>query len=348
MKTILIGIAISLFLYSAQTLHIKKQKRAVLTTIDLDDSVFYGPQLPCYYSNSVSEYVRRIFQDSKGNLWMGTNTDGVAMYDGKKLSYINISEGLGGSQVTGILEDKQKNIWFSTSNGVTKYNPDTKIYLNFGEKEGLSHVSTWSIFQDRKGTIWVGTYNGLCRFNGSQFEKFAIPDAKESWIRSITEDREGNLWFGTADQGAFKFDGTSFRQFSKTEGLCSNDLTCILEDWKGNIWFSSMDGGVSKYDGKSFTHFNAENGIGDNEVWTIYEDKNGAVWFSSEGFGVYRYVDGKLQNFGEKQGFHMRAVQSVYQDRSGKFWFGGGNGLYLYDGELFTPVTKNGPWEGGC
>ena len=348
MKTILTGVVISLFLYSAQTLHIKKQKRAIVTSIERDDSLFIGPQLPSYYSNAISEYVRRILQDSKGNLWFGTNTDGVAIYDGKKLSYINLSEGLGGSQVTGILEDKQKNIWFSTSNGVTRYNPSTKIYLNFGEKEGLSHASTWSIFQDSKGTIWVGTYTGLCRLNGDQFERFNIPKAEESWIRSITEDREGNLWFATADKGAFQFDGSGFRQFSKINGLCSNDLTCILKDSKGNLWFSSMDGGISRYDGKSFYTLSSENGIGNNEVWTIYEDRNGAIWFPSEGFGVYRYTEGNLKNFAEKEGLRMPAVQSVYQDRNGKFWFGGGNGLYLYDKELFIQVTKNGPWEGGC
>ncbi len=349
MKTILTGIVISLFLYSAQTVHIKKQKRAILTTIERDDSVFvYGPQLPSYYSNSISEYVRRILQDSKGNLWLGTNTDGVAMYDGKKLSYINLSDGLSGSQVTGMIEDKQKNIWFSTGNGVTKYNPSTQTYLNFGEKEGLNNTSTWSIFQDHKGTIWVGTLTGLCTFNGKQFERFTIPNAPTSWIRSITEDREGNWWFATADRGAFKYDGTHFKQFSTKNGLNSNDLTCILEDRKGNMWFSSRDGGISKYDGKSFHHFTSENGIGNNEVWSIYEDQNGAVWFPSEGFGVYRYADGKLKNFGEKQGLRMPAVQSIYQDKKGKFWFGGGNGLYLYDKEMFLPVTKNGPWEGGC
>ncbi len=348
MKTILTGIVISLSLYSAQTVHIQKQKRAILTSIDLDDSVSYGPQLPCYYSNSVSEYVRRILQDSKGNLWFGTNTDGVAMYDGEKLSYINLSDGLSGSQVTGIIEDEQENIWFSTNNGVTRYNPSTRIYLNFGEAEGLSHVSTWSIFQDRKGTIWVGTFTGLCTFNDNRFEPFTIPNAENSWIRSITEDREGNLWFATADQGAFRYDGTYFTQFSRKNGLHSNDLTCILEDRKGNMWFSSMNSGISNYNGKSFHHFTSENGIGNNEVWTIYEDQNGAVWFPSEGFGVYRYANGKLENFGEKQGLRMPAVQSIYQDKKGKFWFGGGNGLYLYDKEIFTPVTKNGPWEGGC
>lgn len=354
MKTLLIGALIGLFMYQAETLTVNKQATAEIQTRAADDSVFIGPQLPCYYSRSISEYVRRIFQDHNGNLWFGTNTDGLAMYDGNRLSYIGVSQGLSGSQITGILEDRDGNTWFATNQGITRYNPHAKTgsggnkYSIFGESEGLSHSSVWSIFEDSHGIIWAGTFSGLCRLNGNRFEQVAIPGAKGSWIRCITEDKRGNLWIGTADKGAFRFDGKTFRQFAKKDGICSDDLTCILADRQGSIWFGSMDGGLSRYDGTTFTHFTSEKEIGNNEVWTIYEDRDGVVWFSSEGFGVYRYSHGKLTNFSEKEGFKMKAVQSIYQDRTGRIWFGGGNGLYVLNGELFTPVTRDGPWESGC
>jgi hypothetical protein len=352
MKTFFIGMSLIACLYSAQDSDKTKQPISISPTTESDDTVAYGPQPPCYYSNAVSKYVRRIFQDSRGFLWFGTNSDGLALFDGYKLSYLNKDEGLIGSQITGIIEDKEGKVWFSTNNGVSRFNLSAvsgKEFQNFGEQEGLNHKSTWCIFQDRKGTIWAGTFQGLCRFNGKSFESFPLPNAEKSWIRSITEDSKGNLWIATADKGAFKFDGTNFKQLSKKDGLCSNDLTSIVEDHKGNLWFGSMDGGLSKYDGKKFTHLVAGKEIGNNEVWTIYEDRNDVMWFSSEGFGVYRYLNGELTHFGDLQGLHISAVQSIYHDREGRFWFGGSSGLVLFDGNLlFTPVTKDGPWNFGC
>jgi len=40
-------------------------------------------------SLQISEYVRRIFQDKNGNIWCGTNDDGVCRYDGKTLTYFS-------------------------------------------------------------------------------------------------------------------------------------------------------------------------------------------------------------------------------------------------------------------
>ncbi len=356
MKAFLIGITVLASLYSAQNLKVTTVKVPLATSNDWEDTVVYGPQLPCYYNNAVSEYVRRIFRDSRGFLWFGTNSDGLALFDGNKLSYLNTREGLSGSQVTGIIEDKQGRVWFSTNNGVSRYDLSAEPgenFQNFGEQEGLCDKSAWSIFQDSKGTIWVGTFSGLCRFNGKNFETVPIPNAEKSWIRSITEDHAGNMWFATANKGAFKFDGKRFQQLSVKDGLCSNDLTCVIQDKKGNMWFGSMDNGVSKY-GLSkknkpvFTHFNSKNGIGGDEVWTIYEDQKETIWFSCEGFGVYIYQNEKMYHFNEKQGLHMGAVQAFYQDRFGLFWIGGGGGLVRFTGDSFQSVTKNGPWDDGC
>ncbi|MBX2981523.1 MAG: hypothetical protein KF843_02525 [Flavobacteriales bacterium] len=35
----------------------------------------------------ISEYIRRMFQDREGNIWFGTNGDGVCRYDGRSLVY---------------------------------------------------------------------------------------------------------------------------------------------------------------------------------------------------------------------------------------------------------------------
>jgi ligand-binding sensor domain-containing protein len=116
-----------------------------------------GPQ-------AISEFVRRIFQDSKGNLWFGTNGDGVCVYERPLLTYYSTRQGFGGDAVRGIVEDGDGNVWFATSGGITRY--DGAGYVNFTVEDGLSHDDVWSLLIDREGTIWAGTFGGACRFDG--------------------------------------------------------------------------------------------------------------------------------------------------------------------------------------
>jgi ligand-binding sensor domain-containing protein len=339
--------------------------------LKIDDPTFEClPNKP----KQISEYVRRIFEDSRGNLWFGTGSDGVCRYDGDTLVYFTTNDGLSGHQVTGILEDQRGNIWFSTIGGISRY--DGKQFTNFTEKDGLSSNAVWSIYEDSRGTIWAGTVKGLCKYNpeaGAKFSAFALPQAdvpnptprfSTQLVSSILEDKNGNLWFGTDGAGVCKYNPSAakngkkkFTLITTKDGLCDNSIVCIIEDKEGNLWFSSRFGGLSRYNpsattaaGKSFTNFTVAKGdIGDNEVWTMHEDRAGNIWFSSEGYGMYRFKDNQLSHFGKEEGLPIRAVQSIFEDTQGRLWVGGGNdGLHFFDGKRFTQVSRKGPWRQGC
>lgn len=53
----------------------------------------------------LSPFVRRVFQDRTGNLWFGTNGDGVIRYDGNSLEYFSTDDGFGGITVRGMVQD---------------------------------------------------------------------------------------------------------------------------------------------------------------------------------------------------------------------------------------------------
>jgi len=322
----------------------------------------------------ISEYVRRIFEDSRGNLWFGTGSDGICRYDGKTLVYFSTDEGLSGKQVTGIIEDRRGNIWVSTIGGISRY--DGNRFTNFTEKDGLPSNVVWSIYADSRGTIWAGTLNGLCKYNpeaGGKFCPFALPQAdipnaaplfSAKLISSILEDKGGNLWFGTDGVGVCKYDPSAkktgakqFTHLTKADGLCDNTIVCIIEDRAGNLWFSSRYGGLSRYNpsatagaDKRFTNLTVQNSdIGSNEVWTMHEDRAGAIWFSPKGWGTYRFKDNQISHFGQGEGLPVRAVQSIYEDTKGRLWIGGGNdGLHFFDGKRFVQVNRDGPWRPGC
>lgn len=307
----------------------------------------------------VAQYVRNIFQDKNGDLWFGTNGLGVVNFNGKKLTYYSIDQGFQGYQITGIAEDSDRNLWFSTDQGIVKYEFDqteegNKKFINYTDTSYFQSQRFWSVYADSEGRIWVGAERGIYRLDGDKWSPFSLPYPKQvtgefitaatTW--SITEDSKGNMWFSTNGFGAFEYDGNSFVLYSEEDGLTDNHVDQILEDSKGNIWFGTRWRGLSKFDGNSFENFSQRDGvIGNDEVCVIYEDKKGDIWFSSEGFGVYKYDGENLTNYSEDQGLKVRAVQCIYEDRQGRFWVGGGGGLYRMEGNRFINVTASGPWN---
>jgi sugar lactone lactonase YvrE len=69
-------------------------------------------------------------------------------------------------------------------------------------------------------------------------------------VQCAMQDKAGNLWFGTTGgEGVFRYDGTTFTNYSEKDGLCNNEVGVILEDKDGYIWFGTNDGACF-FDGK--------------------------------------------------------------------------------------------------
>ncbi len=314
----------------------------------------------------IAPYVVEVFEDSKGNLWMGTMRKGAARFDGKKLSWFTKEDGLTGNVISSFAEDKAGNIWMGSHTGLTRY--DGKTFTKMWETTGRPDEGDgWmGVRSDKNGDIWTSTNGDVFRYDGKSFSKFKLPIRKNKIDSySITagraslalEDKKGNLWFRTDGNGAYKFDGKSFTHFSKKEGLCSNNVTSILEDQKGNIWFTCIqsfqpkmtgDGGVCRYDGKSFTKFSDVKGLSQNDIYSIYQTKSGDIWIGASRVGAYRYDGNKFRLFDKTDRPHWTryfGVQSILEDRHGTLWFGFSGGLFQFTGQSFINVTKAGPWK---
>ena len=183
----------------------------------------------------------------------------MAHYNGDSLVYFSTEQGFSGNQITGISEDPKGNLWFSTDLGVVKYDwskseKGEKVFTNLTIPSVFMTKGTWSIYADSKGIIWIGTRAGVLRYDGQDFAPFPLPYSEEEQnassftnktIWSTMEDKKGNIWFGTNGNGAFKYDGRTFTQFTEKDGLTDNRVDVILEDSKGNYWFGTRDGGIS-------------------------------------------------------------------------------------------------------
>jgi hypothetical protein len=116
-------------------------------------------------------WVYEIFQDQKGNLWIGTEL-GLNLFQPLTGSFIHYTEsdGLLGSAVLSILEDKNQNLWISTNKGLNKFNPQSKLFRNYDISDGLQG-------NEFNYTSSLLTHNGYMYFGGKNGFNMFFPDS---------------------------------------------------------------------------------------------------------------------------------------------------------------------------
>lgn len=304
------------------------------------------------YPPPISEFIRRIFEDSSSNLWLGTNGDGVFKYDGNILENYNVDTGFSGYAIRAIVEDNNGDIWFGTSEGVIQYNGTTFKNYTLGNTQRANGV--WSLIIDYTGTIWVSTEEGVSTFDGVKFTPFTLlPETPDDFSRGVSsgklvhdimEDTKHRIWFAT-NSGVFIYENGNLTNLSVKDGLCHNAVNDILEDKNGDFWFATHYNGVCKWNGKSFTHFNKKDEVTGDEAWSLYEDQSGNIWFPIEHTGIYKYDGNTFTNYNTTDGLSSSAIQTIYEDSKGNLWIGGYQGLSRYNGKQFIAVTKMGGWK---
>lgn len=302
------------------------------------------------YNMKISRVVRKIFEDSRGTLWLGTE-EGAYRFKGETLQFISGIKSASGQDVTikDITEDFEGNIWFATTGGIAKFDGD--FVTNYYKTHGLLSDDAWCISADCKGNIWIGTSSGVCVFREGLFKTFTLPEGVPDVTRGITsakmvhcimEDSTGNIWFGT-NGGAYVFNGIELKRFNTDNGLCDNFINTIIEDKGGFIWFGTTHNGFCKFDGNTFEYF-TDVTAEDLEVWDMMADKKGNIWISTKGVGVFLYNGKQFKKYNIADGLESPGIMSLYEDTLGHFWFGGTNGLFRLKGNTFVKVYKNGPW----
>lgn len=218
-------------------------------------------------------YIHTIFEDKKGNIWIGTAA-GLCLYDGKNFINISKKENLSTQGIYKIAEDATGKLWFGGEEGVFYY--DKHAFYPFFKADGTNYQEVRSIIADKKGNIWLGCLEGLFVYNpsttlsstqlsagstsGKNIEHFSQKEKQlQHAVWNIYEDSKGNIWFGLYDYQGFGaglccYDGNTCTYFSKNEGLPDNRVFCIYEDKQGTLWIGTP-AGLCSYNQKGFTYF---------------------------------------------------------------------------------------------
>ncbi len=163
------------------------------------------------------KYTRYVFQDKKGDLWVGTN-NGVLRFNpdtlllnANKYKYYTFnadySDCLSNPEVRFIFQDSKNNIWLATSGGglnefigeTSDGNGRFKVYNN---QHGMANDNIMSIQEDKSNNLWISTESGLHKLNPKNglFQYYKFSDDFSSNIFSETACltcRDGKMLFGS-------------------------------------------------------------------------------------------------------------------------------------------------------
>jgi ligand-binding sensor domain-containing protein/signal transduction histidine kinase len=203
-----------------------------------------------------NDAVYAIYEDSKGNVWIGTNGGGVNVLNQstgiitKYKNDPNDPHSIGGDYIRCFYEDRSGNIWVGSSGGVSVFDPSTKKYTTYNQNNiDLESDVILCIYQDKKGNMWVGSLGGGLVKLDPQTKRTVYYTTNEglpdNTINSITEDDKGYLWLST-NNGITRFDPDKgmFKNMSLDNGLQSFEfsLGACLKLKSGEILFGGVNG----------------------------------------------------------------------------------------------------------
>jgi len=153
--------------------------------------------------------VRSLFLDSRGRIWIGTNSKNVSYIENGIIQSMALLNTDGALDIKCFAEDQAGNIWCGTNGmGTLSLSPEG-IVSAYDKTKGLYSDYCYSIVCDQSGDIWVGHRGALSRIivDINQIEVFHPSASGEVDFqdRSAIKLQSGNLLFGT-DFGILKYD----------------------------------------------------------------------------------------------------------------------------------------------
>ena len=159
-------------------------------------------------TNSLSHNsVTRIFIDSSGLLWIGTQ-GGLNSYNTKTRKFTQYvhsfdeSTRISHNYVTSIAESKPGTIWVGTyGGGLNRLDVATGEFTHYNVSNGLPNDVIYGILTDDNAYLWLSSNKGICRFDheNETFKSYGLADgiqSNEFNAGAYFKNTKGKMFFG--------------------------------------------------------------------------------------------------------------------------------------------------------
>ncbi|MBP5401982.1 MAG: HD domain-containing protein [Treponema sp.] len=291
---------------------------------------------------------RSIIEDSRGNLWIGSNDEGVVciLKDGGS-KHFSVDEGLPNNSIRDMCEDFDGNIWIGTASGIACISKDYEVFKPRGFEtipDGNMFIVS-QLYCDTAGRIWIVTRRekGLYVYSDQEFSVYdGIHCIENPVVTTVSQEASGAFWFGLAPYYAVKISPTEENLHVIGHGEQKGTVvTCIYQDSAKNLWFA-LDNGITIFHDGVYSYLDRATGLVDQSIISIIEDKEKNIWIATDCGGVEKISYSKFQTTSMST-----TINAIAQDTfRNVVWLAGDDGLYCYRNGLLvensiTRLCKN-------
>jgi len=303
-------------------------------------------------------FVRSLLEDSRGQLWVGTD-DGLFRLSGAdQLQRVDGTAKIPALAVHSILEDRDGRLWVGGSKLIAIARDGTSETFALPGAYSANRVK--KIVQASDGTIWVGTVGGLARLVQGRFKGVAGIHAT---VRSLLQTHDGTLWIGTIGDGLWMLRRGQLLKVSDAGLLPSSTILSLFEDSYDQVWIGTQVGLVrlsqtpvsmvslpdprdSDFETisgddrgtiyvaaqKLFTieggaARRAQLGPPDTTVRNVFTAQDRALWVGTDGSGVFRLRDGQTMHFSAPQQLTNNFIRGFLESRRHELWIATDEGV---------------------
>ncbi len=304
--------------------------------------------------NNYSTRVRAIFEDLKGDLFLGTSAglyrrnNNTNEYDHYAYEGHNFSRLTQNSILCSFI-DNTGTLWIGTfSGGINYTNLNKKEFIHYqagkDNNKFLSGANIFAITEDQKGNLWVGGTNGLNYLDKTTYTfKYFLNDPNNPFslsyndIKALECDKKGNLWIGT-NKGGLNYYNTETGKFisykhdpEKPNSISGNRIYGLLSDIDNNLWIITNTTADAQYlsvdylpnGSEEFTHLNEKSyfGLDEDENGDIYIGGVNGFWIFSKNDSIYSFISNDI----------IGNVNTIKKDSENRIWIGSEKGLARYN-----------------
>ena len=265
--------------------------------------------------------VRRMFVDSRGNLWVNNGYGSLLLKEGN--TFAKVGDGF---KVVALIGEWRGRMTFSTLEGELisgrcgadgqwqwhRYKPPV---------EGVN----FDFSEDNDGVIWFLAAGGrLGCFTEDHFEILdAPPGLAGKTIQSLARDDAGRIWIGT-DVELARWEHGAFTNCNPGGPAKKISARRIMPVPGGRLWLEA-DGKLACCDHGQWSAPVAE-WDGRQSPWsqirTYRADNGGGLWISLAEGMVHLSRDGRLVRVIGADGLPSQSAQTVFADQEGNLWAG--------------------------